>query len=171
MSPTPQPKSKSKKPLIAALVILVAGLIILCCGLLTSQIAKGGNGDALTTPDDAVTFSVDSPSAGAAKKAKADVTTLTTKNIALAVKVKSKECYGSAGCNIEYTIKASVGPTVRIADPCDVTYEVKGFEDGTQVHTLTVTDDKTYSQDSYQAGSTANSAKKLTAKVTEVDCS
>jgi len=93
----------------------------------------------------------------------------TAKSLQLTVKTKSKECFGSAGCVVEFTIKASVAPGVRLAESCDVTYEVHGLSQ-TQTHTLTVKSDKTYEQDAYQSGDTSGSDKKLTAKVTEVEC-
>jgi hypothetical protein len=46
---------------------------------------------------------------------------------------------------------------------------VHGLED-TQTGTLNFHSDGTYEQDSYQSGDTSSSRKKLTAKVTDVDC-
>lgn len=93
--------------------------------------------------------------------------TMTVNDIKLTVHTTKKDCFGSAGCNVEYEIKAalSVHPT-----ECQVTYDVHGLED-TQTGTLQFHADGTFEQDSYQAGETSSSSKKLTAKVTEVDCS
>jgi hypothetical protein len=93
---------------------------------------------------------------------------LSNADFRLTVKVTTKDCYGSIGCDVQYQIKAAISHTAK-ADECQVTYQVSGLEDA-QIGTLAVHADGTYDQDSYQAGQISNSSKKLTAKVTEVDC-
>lgn len=93
-------------------------------------------------------------------------TSLTAADIRLTVHITKKDCFGSAGCNVEYQIKAAIGVP---AQECKVTYDVHGLED-TQTGTLDFHADGTYEQDSYQAGQTTSSSKKLTAKVTDVEC-
>lgn len=90
------------------------------------------------------------------------------KDVALSVKTKEKKCFGSAGCNVVYEIKA--GWSRDLEEECEVTYEVKGFEDGAQVGTLTLRPDGKYEQDNYQYGSTTSSSKKLSVQATEVSC-
>ena len=92
---------------------------------------------------------------------------LTAADIELTVKIKKKDCFGSAGCNVEYEIDASVGKEVQ--RECEVTYDVHGLED-TRTGTLDFHRDGTFEQDKYQAGETSSSTKKLTAKVTDVEC-
>jgi hypothetical protein len=116
----------------------------------------GGGVCATTTPV------ADAPTTAAAAP-------LTASDIKLTVKIKTKDCFGSAGCNVEYTIKAAITDAASPQD-CEVTYDVHGLED-TQTGTLSFHSDGTYEQDSYQSGETSSSGKKLTAKVTEVDCS
>lgn len=170
-----QPQSKKRKPtgLIAALVILTLGLLCLCGGLAMS--AMSGDGDdtkglsVVETP--APPTSARPAAKGQPSPTAAPVQTkLTASAVKLTVKTTSKQCFASAGCLVEWTIKASVPDSVRITDACDVTYEVRGLTD-TQTHTLTIKDDETYEQDGYQSGQTSSSSKKLTAKVTEVECS
>lgn len=91
---------------------------------------------------------------------------LAAANFSLTVHTTSKDCFGSAGCNVDYEIKATLSAP---AAECSITYDVLGLED-TQTGTLQLHADGTYDQDSYQSGQTSTSSKKLTAKVTEVDC-
>jgi hypothetical protein len=95
----------------------------------------------------------------------------TTESVAATMKASDvqltvKDCFGSADCLVEWQIKAAIG-----VDPqeCQVTYEVHGLED-TQINTLDFHADGTYEQDSYQSGETSSGKKKLTAKVTDVEC-
>lgn len=93
---------------------------------------------------------------------------LTASDLKLTVKTTKKDCFGSAGCNVEYQIKASIANGVQPGE-CDVTYQVNGLEDP-QIGTLNVHSDGQYEQDGFQYGQTSSSSKKLTAKITEVDC-
>ncbi len=93
----------------------------------------------------------------------------TTIDFRLTVRITKQDCFGSAGCNVEYQIHAALNNAVPAAE-CDVTYRVGGLDDR-QIGTLTTHADGTYDQDSYQAGSTAHEGRKLTATVTAVDCS
>lgn len=165
------PSPAKRKPSGAAVFgIVVAALFVMCCSGVVIAIATHGSDDSsqtLLTPEPTFSSRAGSAPAKAAPAARA---TLTAKDLALKVKLKSKQCFGSAGCNVEYTIDAALVGNPRIDGDCDVTYEVKGFSDGTQVHTLTITSPDDYEQDGYQAGSTSSSSKKLTAKVTDVVC-
>jgi hypothetical protein len=64
----------------------------------------------------------------------------TVNDIALRFIVKSKTCFGSAGCNIEYNVGATwTGtPGVKPNDDYDIRYAVSGDESGPQIDTLTI---------------------------------
>lgn len=163
-SPPPKQKRRMNGGQVALIVIL-ALLTVLCSGLIVAIATQDGS--------DAASPGAVTASASSVAKAKPKPTPspkLKTGDVTLTVKIKDKQCFGSAGCNLEYTIDAAVSSTALIPDECDVTYEVKGFDDGTQVHTLTIRNDGVYQQDGFQSGSTSSSAKKLTAKATEVKC-
>jgi hypothetical protein len=99
---------------------------------------------------------------------------LTPADITLAVKVLKKECFGSAGCNVTYTVAPSYTATVG-AEPnssWDVTYEIKGGSEQ-QINTLHMSFDGTGQHGSFQADSeemisTGSAKAQLTAAVTEV---
>jgi hypothetical protein len=87
----------------------------------------------------------------------------------LTVKTLSKQCFGSAGCNLTYRIEVGYdGPPLDPSNTYEVVYEVRGGEDGPQINTLTVEGDQS-SVDSEESISTNSSARKLTAVVTSVD--
>lgn len=141
---------------------LLAGLLLLC-GVLTFALADGDSDGSVDAPVVSVEPQV----------APTPVTSPAPKRPAppfapvLSVKTLSKQCFGSAGCNVQYKIVVAL--TQRPAENCDVTYEVRGLDDA-QTATLTVQPDGTYSQDAMQFGQTPRSSSKLTARVVDVEC-
>jgi hypothetical protein len=94
--------------------------------------------------------------------------TPTPKDIKLRVKTLEKQCFGSAGCNVTYTIELSYdGPPLDPDTTYDVTYEVRGPEDGPAVNTLTLTGDE-YQTEPEELASTRSSGTKLKARVVEI---
>lgn len=64
----------------------------------------------------------------------------TVDNLGLKLIVKSKSCFGSAGCNIEYNVAVQwkgVGKA-HFNDDYDIKYAVAGDESGPQIDTLTI---------------------------------
>lgn len=88
----------------------------------------------------------------------------------LAVKILSKENFGSAGSNITYRIQLSQDGT-KTYDPAktyELTYQVNGGEDGPAVNTLTIQGDN-YQTDNEEIASTKSVSDKLTVKVLSVE--
>lgn len=174
-APAPQPRKHR-----AAFWTIGIGLFVLAFALLACAGIVGSFSDGSTDPTAdhglVAQASGDAPQAAphaAASRGKPSPTSapvLSVRDVTLKVKVTSKQCFGSAGCILEYQVDATVTSVALIKDECDVTYEVGGFKDGAQIHTLTMRDDGTYEQDGYQSGDTSGSSKKLTAKVTDVVC-
>ncbi len=132
---------------LAALIVVAA---LAGCG--TPSVAAGGD-QATATPK---------------RTAKA----LAAGDVTITIKVTSKQCFGSAGCNVEYDVKPNLSQALRPLledDDYDVTYTVTGFTEGPQIGTLTLTGPDTYERDSFMFGSTPSSKTKLIAKVTEVE--
>lgn len=94
-------------------------------------------------------------------------TVLTVKDVKLTAKITDRQCFGSAGCNVQYTIKAAVAKPV--SESYDVTYTVHGFDDGDQIGTLTLGADGTLEQDAFNAGSVKSAGTKLTVKITDLE--
>jgi hypothetical protein len=166
------PISKPKRPKAVKILAWVFGILatLMCLGGVINIAAAGPS-----APEPGVTLgSAAAQAAGAAGTPIAEDAleqaapqTLRPVDVDLTVKTKSKDCFGSYGCNVVFEIKA-VWPA--ISGGCDVTYEVKGFDEP-KVGTLELRSDATVKQDSYQYGKTNKSTQKLTAKATEVDCS
>ncbi len=90
------------------------------------------------------------------------------KDFHLTVKVREKQCFGSAGCNVTYRIDASWDKTFDPSVTYDVTYEVRGGEDGPVVATMTVTGDS-YERSSEDMVSTRSAKTKMSAVVTRIE--
>ena len=83
------------------------------------------------------------------------------------LRVTEKKCFGSAGCNVTVSIDPSYVGTGPLPESFQVTYEIRGGEDGPQVNTFSVKDD-TISYDGEERVSTSSSEVELEAVVTEV---
>jgi len=87
----------------------------------------------------------------------------------LGVKIRQKECFGSAGCNVVYQINPKyVGSDDLSVGTWDITYRVTGPEDGPSVNTMRL-EDGTFSFDEEEVASTPSTSTVLTARVTRVD--
>jgi len=96
---------------------------------------------------------------------------LAPRNIKIGLKVRSKECFGSAGCNLEVQIDPNyVGDQDLSNGSWDITYEIRGGEDGPVVETMTL-EDGTFSFPESQSVSTSSTSTQLTAVATSVDSS
>lgn len=94
--------------------------------------------------------------------------TLGVKDLVPALKVTSKQCFGSAGCNVEYRVSFTVkGPLPSEDESYDVTYEVRGGEDGPVIGTTTF-EGVSYDQQSDMV-QTKSSKSKLSVVVTSVE--
>ena len=117
--------------------------------------------------------SASNPTAEAATTTTADTglryTTPTKRDFRITLKILTKDCFGDAGCNLTYRPQLTNLSWVDF-DPSityDVTYEVRGGQDGAQLDTLQVTGSQY--QSSEGAASTATSAAKLTAVIISVN--
>jgi hypothetical protein len=86
----------------------------------------------------------------------------------LTVKTLSKQCFGSAGCNVTYRIQAGWDGTYDPAMTYEVVYEVRGDESGPQTNNFTITGDE-YEISQEESASTRSSGVKLTARVISVE--
>lgn len=86
----------------------------------------------------------------------------------LAVKITEKQCFGDAGCNVTARVDLSK-VAARVPDDAtvDVTYELRGVQDGPSVGTISVQGGRYDPNDEYVQ--TSSTGKKLTAVVTSVE--
>lgn len=104
----------------------------------------------------------------AAEPAVSDGAALAPRNIKLGIRVRSKECFGSAGCNVTLQIDPSyVGNQDVTAGSWEMTYEIRGVEDGPVIETMTL-ETGTFSFPEEQMVGTTSSASPITAVVTEI---
>ena len=90
------------------------------------------------------------------------------KDFKLTVKTLTKQCFGSAGCNVTFRILVTYnGPALDPSKSYEVLYQVRGGEDGPLANKLTVEGDES-TVDDEEMVSTSKSSAKLTAVVTDV---
>lgn len=151
----------------------IALVIALCCGGV--GIAALSDNEAEPAVEASASVSASPSTAAPATAAAAPTTeppaptyeTPTKNDFKLKVKVLSKRCFGSAGCNITYRIDVTyTGTGLDPSRTYEVTYAVKGAEDPI-INTFEVTGDSASVQQEEMA-STKRSGDKLTAVVTSV---
>lgn len=97
-----------------------------------------------------------------------DGAAMAPRNLKIAIRTRSKECFGSAGCNVTIQIDPSyVGTQDVSTGSWEITYEIRGGEDGPLVETMTL-EDGTFSFPAEQNLGTTSSTAKLEAVVTNV---
>lgn len=178
--PAPAEPPKKPNPLTSKPVIGIAALVV---GLVLGSMA-GGSGKASSssvaaaaptvtvTATETATYEADDTSDdGGTDDATTTSSSPTKDDFVIKLKVTSKQCFGSAGCNV--TTKASVsyvgsGSTDDLPSYIDITYKIKGAEDP---YTATIQmEDGQYTPDTAIL-STRRSSAKLTAVVTAVESS
>ena len=90
------------------------------------------------------------------------------RGIKLTVNTRKKECFGSAGCNVTYQVDATWFQDFDPSVTYDLTYEVRGGEDGPVVNTMTIDGDN-FTHETDELIQTRSSKTKLTALVTSVE--
>lgn len=174
LSPTSAyPNDPRKKSRTGWWILLILAVFLALCivGLFVTVLSSGAGSKAHKTLDLSPTAAsapyqgVSPATSKASKRA-----SLAKSDLQLTVKITKKDCFGSAGCLVEYKISAAVDTDKLKATgkQYDVTYDVKGLED-TQTGTLTLNQDGTYDQDSFQSGQTRTTKVNLSAIVVSVD--
>ncbi|WP_422751333.1 hypothetical protein [Micromonospora sp. WMMD1219] len=176
--PSPQETGRSasatrskKVPLIVGAAVLIA---LLCCGGFVVYMVSPDTTDTGSkfepappaptstwrTPAPATTAAAAPPAAAQPKPA----------DFKLTVKQLDKQCFGSAGCNLEFRISKVTysGPDLDPSATYEISYTYKGLSDP-MTGTFEMTGDGSYSVDKTEYGQTSSSSKKVTAVVTEVE--
>jgi hypothetical protein len=135
---------------------------ILACVMAAFVIACGSPGTDHAAPPEIV-----SPGQTAPPKAER----LIASDFHPSIKVKSKECYGyDIPCNVTYEVKITVDleKLKRDGRTYEVTYDVKGNKASSQIGTVQIAPDGSYSQFD-EVAQTNNSATKLTVSIREIE--
>jgi hypothetical protein len=160
---TPTVPAKPRRRWILTTTIALATLII--------GIAIGSSGESTGTTTDTsppATVVTDAGAEPAVPPAGPDYYEPEAGDFELTVKTLSKECFGSAGCLIDFRIELAITKTGVAFDPgitYELTYEVTGG-DSEYINTLTIDGDE-YSTDESESISTP-SDRDLTVKVLDV---
>lgn len=96
--------------------------------------------------------------------------TPTAADFTVELKILSKHCFGSAGCNIDLRPELSTSLDTSKLDPSvtyDLTFKIKGSDDGPLIDSFEITGDSYRGPSELMTG-TANSHAKLTAEVLSV---
>jgi hypothetical protein len=91
----------------------------------------------------------------------------TATDFSIDLSVKERKCFGSAGCNVTYRVEPNYEGLQTPTGTWEITYEVRGIEDGPQVQTFTLTDDS-FSFEPEITVQTRNADAEAKAKVTNV---
>lgn len=167
-------KKKSKKPLVIGGIVV--GLV-LCCGgvvsaVVNSDSGKKGLSDGRNGAKAVATSAA--PTKGNSKKPDPLPTkgahVPTVKDIVLKVKVTKKQCFGSAGCLVDFRIDTLTytGEDMDKNQAYEVIYEVKGLKDP-YTNTLTLNGDGSFEFEKEESGQTATTKVALKAVVSSVD--
>jgi hypothetical protein len=101
-----------------------------------------------------------------AEPAEAPIVTPELSNFELTVKVKEKQCFGSAGCHVTFEINLGAAVEPDDAATFELTYEVAGPEDGPLVGTMEITGNQYTVEEHFV--STPRKSTKLTVKATDI---
>lgn len=176
---TPAPKQRSwfARHKILTGVLAVVGLLVVLGGI-GAAVGGGSNSSgkkpvaAATTQDTTEGTALDPsytpPSSAPPAEESSEYGQPKASDFKLTIKTTSKQCFGTAGCLVEYKVTAAYsGPDLDPDKSYDVTYHVAGPQDGGQDDTFVVTGDD-YEVPQGQSAQTPSSSTKLTVKVTDV---
>jgi hypothetical protein len=164
----PPPKKTSMKKRVVAVVAGVPALIVVAFGLSALSNDNSGTSSHPAAAVDIKAGSGDGTVADPADTPTADAVTPKASDFKLTPKITRKQCFGSAGCNVDYQVTLGYsGPALNDDDTWDVTYEATGDESGPITNQIEVTGTQ-YSGES-QSISTASSGTKIKIKVTDVE--
>lgn len=172
----PAPQTPRKRPRWLLPVLIGVGAVLLLCvgvGVLGAFLPDKPAASPTAKPATATAEPVTATTAPAAPTTQPTTEapaakTPAVKDFALRAKVTDKECFGSAGCNVTLKVQAEYGgPVLSPDDTWEVTYEVRGVEDGPQIGSFTITGDTYEVNEEYV--STKTSKSQITIKVTDVE--
>lgn len=92
---------------------------------------------------------------------------ITKDNFTVDVKTLSKQCFGSAGCNVEIRLVVAGDASIKGTE-VELSIEVSGDESGPLIETITIDEDGQYTQPELVV-STKSSKTKVKATITDVE--
>lgn len=178
--PPPPPPPPRKRHWLRWTLISVGAFIALIIGITAAAGGSHKTAQPGALPSNSISTAPASPelpsapdtSSQPATPAPAEAAYVTPKpaDFTVTLKVLSKQCFGSAGCNVTFRPVLTQHIAKGLLDPAityDLTYTVTGDESGPQINTLSVTGDQ-YEQPDEGMASTPSSGTVLSAQVTSV---
>lgn len=167
LPPAPPPPKKSKKKWIILAVVAAACLLLFggCVAFLgavsesidtTNKDIKQASAQKAPATTEAPVVDNENP-----------YDTPKVSDFRLKVKTLTKECFGSAGCNITYRVVADWSQSYDPSIDYELTYRVTGPEDGAHIGTMTITGDE-YSTTREESASTSSKYTALKVRGLEV---
>lgn len=122
-----------------------------------------------TTMGDGSSLNEDTSADDSSEEPEPEQVVVRPRDFKFGVKIREKECFGSAGCNVVYQINPRyIGADDLSEGTWDITYRITGPEDGPALNTMRL-EDGTFSFDEEEFASTPSSSTVLRAHVTRVD--
>lgn len=166
------PKKKSKKPMVIGIVVAAMGL---CCAgvvasIANSDSAKQGFNDGLKTATSGSPSPSNSKPAPLPTKGAPQKHTPIPAEIKLTIKITKKQCFGTAGCLVDFRIDnlSYIGEPMDKDKSYEVVYEVSGLKDP-YTNSLTLNGDGQFEYQKEENGQTPTTKVKLAAKVVSVE--
>jgi hypothetical protein len=165
--PPPQPRA-AQRPRPSWLVPLIVGSVALLIGLGIGYGVGAASYSGDTQESRSASNDAGSEDASSTEDEPEDVSfSPTADDFSVELSVKDRECFGSAGCNVTYRVKPGYVGTESPAGTWEITYELRGIEDGPQIETFTLDDDE-FSFSPEISAQTTGPNKKVRALVTDV---
>lgn len=153
-----------KVALILGLIVLV---VLVCAGIVAAVVSTSSTPKPpIVGPTGQLAGSQGQPVA--TPTAKVAYPTPAAKDFTITPKITNKQCFGSAGCNVQFTVNLDyTGTPVKPSSSWDVTYEAQGTEDPLTV-TLRLDFDPDGKNGAYQNDEQFVQTKTKAAKITLV---
>lgn len=168
--PTPLPRRRVV-PLNVVIFIVIVSVVVtaLVTGLLVRGLGDSADSSSTTSNSSASGPQAAAPPIDYSAEPEPEVVPFTPKDFKLSVKVLSKECFDSYGCNVTFRIIPEyVGSALDFEErTAEISYRVTGMENEA-TNTFTMTNGEYYKYELEHFGTVPTSSAKISAKVTEV---
>jgi hypothetical protein len=165
-----EPPAQPKKNRTNAIIIGAAAAVIAAVVATGIVVVQTSDHDDSKPASTTTSSTPDTEATEAAADTEPTYITLDADSFSIELKTKSRQCFGSAGCNV--TVEPELGLEVDSAsvDPdavYEITYEIRGDESGPVIQTAELSNQTSLN---YRPSviSTASSSTKVTVKITDV---
>jgi hypothetical protein len=163
-TPNPPEKKRTNTIIIGATAAIIAAVV--ATGIIVVQTRDHDDSKPATTASSTPDTGI---AAAATEDSEPTYTTLDADSFSMTLKTKSRQCFGSAGCNVTvepdltYTGLGEIDPDAVY----EITYEIRGDESGPVIQTATLSNQTSLN---YRPSviSTASASTKVSVEITDV---